>query len=81
MGRSYFLMILLVSVIFTLSISNGSGRKLLQQSIGGEEFESMGRQEVAREAIEIMDYGETGPNFNSRSALPSTPPLSPPTST
>ncbi|XP_027188345.1 uncharacterized protein [Cicer arietinum] len=77
MGRSLFLVILLVSSFLFLSFGYGFGRVLLMETV--EDGDSMKRlmehaNRKMREVYEIMDYSEPEPNTNPKSGIISSPP-------
>ncbi|KAG4115803.1 hypothetical protein ERO13_D12G128666v2 [Gossypium hirsutum] len=69
MGGSWFLKLLLHSMLFILSFSQGLSRNWMENN---EEC-----VERAREMIEIMDYKEPGPNTNPRTSYIFGPPPQP----
>ncbi|GMH05119.1 hypothetical protein Nepgr_006959 [Nepenthes gracilis] len=79
-GRFPFLSVFLVFAILALSFAHGNGRELMATA---EEKQStlMSVKEKSREprnAIELMDYDDAGPNVNTRSGIYSPPPPPPP---
>ncbi|XWS44316.1 hypothetical protein CRYUN_Cryun15aG0034700 [Craigia yunnanensis] len=75
MGRSWFIKLLLLSMLLVLSFSQGFGRKVMETV----EFEESTAQleefaETSREMIEIMDYKDPGPNINPKTGYIFTPP-------
>ncbi|KAK6280080.1 hypothetical protein POUND7_020347 [Theobroma cacao] len=74
MGRSWFLKLLLLSMLLVLS-SQGFGRKVMETV----EFEESTAQsgefaDTSREMIEIMDYKDPGPNINPKTGYIFSPP-------
>ncbi|KAK8264968.1 hypothetical protein V6Z11_D12G145100 [Gossypium hirsutum] len=71
MGGSWFLKLLLHSMLFILSFSQGIGWRIMFS------FENTTFNWRAREMIEIMDYKEPGPNTNPRTSYIFGPPPQP----
>ncbi|XWS32881.1 hypothetical protein CRYUN_Cryun22dG0028600 [Craigia yunnanensis] len=74
MGRSWFLKLLLLSMLVVL-YSQGFGRKVMETV----EFEESTAQleefaDTSREMIEIMDYKDPGPNVNPKTGYIFSPP-------
>ncbi|KAL4386992.1 hypothetical protein GQ457_09G009400 [Hibiscus cannabinus] len=79
MGRSCFLNLLLLSLLFLLSFSRGQGfctRKLMETVDQFEESTALLQEsaETSREMIEIMDYKDPGPNVNPKTGYIFSPP-------
>ncbi|KAB2056038.1 hypothetical protein ES319_A11G077200v1 [Gossypium barbadense] len=80
MGGSWFLKLLLISMLFILSFSQGLGRKWMENNVELQDYSVQLEQEYAeraREMIEIMDYKEPGPNTNPRTSYIFGPPPQP----
>ncbi|XVE68160.1 hypothetical protein DITRI_Ditri09bG0046600 [Diplodiscus trichospermus] len=75
MGRSWFLKLLLLSILLILSLSQGFGRKVMETVVFEEstaEIEEFA--DTSREMIEIMDYKDPGPNINPKTGYIFSPP-------
>ncbi|XVF14289.1 hypothetical protein REPUB_Repub09cG0046000 [Reevesia pubescens] len=75
MGRSWFLKLLLISMLLVFSFSQGFGRKVMETV----EFEESTAQlkesaDTSREMTEIMDYKDPGPNINPKTGYIFSPP-------
>ncbi|KAK4805064.1 hypothetical protein SAY86_004881 [Trapa natans] len=78
MGRSCFLWILLIAVLLAVSVSQGSGRKMMESAeheTSSAQFEETGGN--SRVMIEVMDYADPGPNVNPRTGIALSPPTPP----
>ncbi|KAK8586835.1 hypothetical protein V6N12_021359 [Hibiscus sabdariffa] len=76
MGRSWFLKLLLLSMLLLLSFPQGHGRKV-SEAVGFEELISAEEFAESRGMAEMMDYKDPGPNTNPKAGfIISPPPLS-----
>ncbi|XP_010551847.1 PREDICTED: uncharacterized protein LOC104822354 [Tarenaya hassleriana] len=79
MGRSCFLRLVLVSALLLIFFSTGrQGRNLRTAELfEASSTELRSEEENGRGAMEVMDYGETGPNTNWNGYVVAPPPLPP----
>ncbi|MFQ6637208.1 hypothetical protein Gotur_013738 [Gossypium turneri] len=79
MCGSWFLKLLLLSMLFILSFSQGLSKKWMENNVEFREYNVQLEEcaERAREMIEITDYKEPGPNTNSRTSYIFGPPPQP----
>ncbi|KAK8711082.1 hypothetical protein V6N13_146382 [Hibiscus sabdariffa] len=79
MGCSWFLRLLLLSMLLNLilSVSQGMGRNMVENVELEESSAQMEFADTSRGMIEIMDYKEPGPNTNPRTAFIFCPPPQP----
>ncbi|TYG44215.1 hypothetical protein ES288_D11G080100v1 [Gossypium darwinii] len=79
MGGSWFLKLLLLSMLFIFSFSQGLGRKWMENNVEFQDYSVQLEEfaEKAREMMEIMDYKEPGPNTNPRTSYIFGPPPQP----
>ncbi|TYJ08502.1 hypothetical protein E1A91_A11G079200v1 [Gossypium mustelinum] len=70
MGGSWFLKLLLLSMFFILSFSQGLGRKWMENNVEFQDYNVQLEEfaERAREMMEIMDYKQPEPNTNPRTS-------------
>ncbi|MBA0695871.1 hypothetical protein Goari_002469 [Gossypium aridum] len=76
MGRSCFLYLLLLSMLFLLSFSQGFSIRKMMETVAFEEPPAQLEEnaDTSREMIEIMDYKDPGPNVNPRTGYIFSPP-------
>ncbi|KAK8479484.1 hypothetical protein V6N13_021087 [Hibiscus sabdariffa] len=79
MGRSWFLQLILLSMLLILSSTSQGFGRILMDNVEIEESTAQLEEfaDRSREMIEIMDYKDPGPNTNPRTGYIFCPPPQP----